>query len=34
MNRKALDLTEMIEVAGVLRFRDLGIIEERGGDAN
>jgi hypothetical protein len=28
MNRKALDLTEMKEAAGVLRFRDLGIIEE------
>jgi hypothetical protein len=28
MNRKALDPTDMKEVAGVLRFRDLGIIEE------
>jgi hypothetical protein len=34
MNRKALDLTEMKEVPSVLRFRDLGIIEEGGGDAN
>jgi hypothetical protein len=28
MNRKTLDPTDMTEVAGVLRFRDLGIIEE------
>lgn len=27
LNRKALDLTEMRETAGVLRFRDLGVID-------
>jgi hypothetical protein len=27
LNRKALDLTEMHETAGVLRFRDLGVID-------
>jgi len=30
LNRKALDLTEMREVDGVLRFRDLGTIESDG----
>ena len=29
MNRKALDLTEMKEVAGVLRLRDLGVCGQR-----